>query len=165
MHIQRRYIIGVRPIGLRSASLVAPSLGIRAIRTILRGPGQDPSCSTMFRKSAKLWRSNSGSARSSEKMPVVRCHRFPWVHALESMTDISAGDGREATWGKLLAGQALFPKPIPMAGQRRETSSERGRSIPASMMQLGGCRPGSAPYVTVQVAWPFRPLSAAPKRP
>ena len=33
------------------------------------------------------------------------------------------------------------------------------------MMQLGGSRPGSASYITVEVAWSLRPLGAAPKRP
>ena len=48
MHIQSLYMMGVSPIGRSSNSVLAPSLGISAIRVCRNGGGHCPSFSTML---------------------------------------------------------------------------------------------------------------------
>ena len=151
--------------GRRSASLMAPSLGIKAMRIIPKGAGHLLSFSVRLRKCAKPWRSGSGRASNSRKCQLSAPMAFRGF--MRCRTDRASGPviagkvpggnkGRSGPWY-----QKRFQ--WEMRAENLPCNEEGGPTI--SMLQLSVRKHRTPFYVPIKPPWVRRPLFPAPSSP
>ena len=158
--------MGVSPMGRRSASVLAPSFGMSAIKVVDKILGQTPVFSTRLKNSARDCISWGGKHPKLTDTPRIRAQSFPWVHMINHLHHLWASDRWERRANNPLKGFAFVPVRSPRTfSQKHSVSQGRWWAKLVMVELLHRCASIRLFDVFVNCAFRLEPIGSAPLLP